>query len=140
MADPYRVTIYDNQVDAMWSPAGGEVYGWLRRLGQEHLAVARRTTPRRSGNLAGEFYPVPIMTPVGKRNWRYTIRNDADYAAYVHDGTSGPIYPHGTHLWIRPAPHSRYQRGARRLSVKGQSANPWITEAGAFVLGPYLGG
>src|SRR5690606_23001258 len=74
MVEPYRVTIYDRQLDALFRP-GGEAWHWLGLLGTEHLQWAINMTPTRTGHLRSSFYPVPIMTPHaigGGRGSRYT--------------------------------------------------------------------
>lgn len=140
MADPVRVTIYDTAVDGLFRP-GGQAWNWLGLLGTEHLNLAIAFAPARSGHLKSSHYPAPIMTSYtsgGQRGSRYTIRNDADYALYVHEGTNGPITASGENgLWVpvfRGIPYPRHSRP----SVRGQAANPWITRAGEVALAPFM--
>lgn len=140
MAEPVRVTIYDSRVDSLFLP-GGDVWGWMGGVGAEHLQAAYMFAPRRSGHLASQHYPVAIITPYKKRGVRYTIRNDADYALFVHEGTTGPIvadyWDDGTQSFLGPmAPWGGFSTPFAR-SVSGQRANPWINKAGEFVLAQY---
>lgn len=159
MVEPYRVTIYDRQLDALFRP-GGEAWHWLGLLGTEHLQWAINMTPTRTGHLRSSFYPVPIMTPHaigGGRGSRYTIRNDAEYAEAVHEGTDPnrrwgpggiPVSPGQYVPWddgtdrpayLGPMAPWGYRSVPFALSVRGQKANPWILEAATIALGPWIG-
>lgn len=164
MPDPYRITIYDRQVAALFQP-GGEAWHWLGLLGTEHLQTAINMTPVREGKLRNAFYPVPIMTPYaigGGLGTRYTIRNDSPYAAAVHEGTGGkgrrwgpggtPLGPGGWVEWDggRRAGKVAYLGPLEMWgptgfnipyvkSVSGQDANPWILLAGLATFGPWMG-
>lgn len=126
-----RVTIYDTAVDSLFF-VGGDVWRFMSLLGTEHLNAAIAFAPARTGHLKASHYPVPIMTPNGRRGWRYTIRNDADYSQYVHEGTVGPIMAHGSYLSVPMVRGSKWPRFKAR-SVAGQLANPWIDKAWDFV-------
>lgn len=136
MAGPVRVTIYDSKVDGLFAP-GQDVWQFMSLLGTEHLNAAIAFAPSRTAHLKGSHYPAPIMTPNGRRGWRYTIRNDAEYALYVHRGTVGPILPKGEFLSV---PVYRGLLAPRRLvgSVSGQTPNPWIDRAWDFVAPRYF--
>lgn len=128
---PTRVTIYDTAVDSLFAP-GQDVWRFMAGLGTEHLNAAIAFAPSRSNLLRASHYPVPIMTPNGRRGWRYTIRNDASYAEYVHRGTTGPITANGDFLSVPMFRGTMYPRFQTR-SVAGQTANPWIDRAWDFV-------
>lgn len=131
MAAPVRVTIYDSKVDLLFAP-GQDVWRYMVALGTEHLNASIAFAPSRTGSLKLAHYPVPIMTPVGRRSWRYTIRNDSDHAEYVHRGTTGPIFANGSYLWVPMVRGTNWPRFHAR-SVAGQIANPWIDRAWDFV-------
>lgn len=126
-----RVTIYDSRIDQLFAP-GQDVWKFTAGLGTEHLSAAIMFAPARSGRLKAAHYPVPIMTPRGKRGWRYTIRNDAEHSAWVHEGTVGPIMANGSYLSVPMFRGSMYPR-FRARSVAGQAANPWIERAWDYV-------
>ncbi len=126
-----RVTIYDTAVDSLFAP-GQDVWRFMALLGTEHLAASIAFAPSRTNALRAAHYPVPILTPNGRRGWRYTIRNDAPYAEYVHRGTTGPIMANGNYLSVPITRGTSYPRFLAR-SVAGQTANPWIDKAWDFV-------
>lgn len=132
-----RVTVYDTQVAGLFLP-GGDVWGWMRSVGFEHMQMAAIEAPVRTGQLKGLHNLA--LTPSGRNHVRYSVGNYADYAVYVHEGTTGPITSVGwddggpAFLAIRPVPHSWFPNGGFVRSVSGQEANPWIARAGGFVL------
>lgn len=135
-----RVTIYDVNVDSLFQE-GGDAWEWMRRVGTEHLMMALIEVPRRSGELARQHNLA--LTPVGKRHVRYTVGNYAEYAEYVHGGTTGPIMA-GNGFWDdgRPAYMGPMAPWMDRTtlyarSVSGQEANPWIANAADTVLAKY---
>ncbi len=136
MAEPVRVTIYDTQVDKLFQP-GGNVWHTMGLIGMEHLNAAIMFAPRRSGHLAASHYPVAILTPYQKRGVRYTIRNDADYALYVHGGTVGPIHGWEGIGWMTVPPYRGAPFKVPMLEVSGQDANPWIQRAADYALAPF---
>lgn len=125
-----RVTIYDTGIDMVFAP-GQNVWKFMALLGTEHLQAAIMFAPSRTNHLRASHYPVPIMTPRGRRGWRYTIRNDAEYSEYVHRGTYGPIRPRFKRNLKFPV------RGGIGMiyapSVAGQTANQWIDRAWDYV-------
>lgn len=135
-----RVTIYDTKVTGIFLP-GGDGWHFMGLVGTEHLNQAIAFAPSRTGTLKASHYPVPIMTPYrapgGAVGCRYTIRNDAPYADYVHGGTTGPIMGHRGYLWVPQRRGSSWPRYLAR-SVAGQDANPWLEKAAAVALAPYV--
>lgn len=135
-----RVTVYDTQVERLFLP-GGDAWDWLMRVGHEHTQMAIIESPSRTGYLRTQHNL--SLTPVGRYNVRYSVGNWADYAVYVHEGTTGPIVSTGwddgspAFLAIRPMPHSRFPVTKYLRSVSGQEANPWIARAGGIVLAKY---
>ena len=145
-----RVTIYDTALDAMFAP-GGDVWGWLiNEVSRAHLAAALAEVPKRSGELARQHNV--SVTPY-RRGLRYSLGNYADYAAFVHYGTDGPIVANGTRTvqrrWGAYDPHERanrllvlppgggYPHKIWTREVRGQAANPWIERAAEIALGKY---
>ena len=126
-----RFTVDDNGIDQLFA-VGRDVWRYMAAMGTEHLNASIMFAPSRSGRLRASHYPVPIMTPEGRRGWRYTIRNDAPYATYVHEGTTGPILPSGAFLSVPIYRGSMYPR-FRAKSVSGQMANPWMMRALDFI-------
>lgn len=131
-----RVTVYDTQVTGLFMP-GGDAWKFMGLAGTEHLNAAIAFAPSRSGHLKSSHYPVPILTPYKKLGTRYTIRNDADYAEFVHRGTTGPIMAYGSYLWVPQRRGSAWPRWQARW-VAGQKANPWIERAFDHAVAPYF--
>ena len=135
-----RVTIYDSVIAALFLP-GGQSWAKMEEIGRHHIQLAIAESPSRTNNLRRSHNLA--LTPVGKNRCRYSVGNYADYAVYVHEGTTGPIVARGwddggaSFMFIRPFPHSRFPTGARARSVSGQTANPWITRAGSMALARY---
>lgn len=126
-----RFTVDSNGIDQLFA-TGREVWRYMALMGTEHLNAAIAFAPARSGTLKASHYPVPIMTPEGRRGWRYTIRNDAPYATYVHEGTTGPIMAYGDYLSVPIFRGSAFPRFKARY-VAGQTANPWMMRALDFI-------
>lgn len=129
-----RVTIYDTMVDSLFLP-GGDAWDWMERVGRQHLQMSLVEVPRRTGFLASQHNLA--LTPVGRRNVRYTVGNYAEHSQWVHQGTTGPIMSPNGKLHIRAMPHSWFPTGAYLNAVRGQTANPWIERAGGIVLARY---
>jgi hypothetical protein len=137
-----RVTTDINAIQGQFLP-GGDIWGTAKEWGNDMRAVAISTTPRRTGDMSRAFARIS-RTP-SNLNVKVGLRNEADYAIFVHEGTMGPIYPNNWtgKLWIRPYPHSYYlpvleyaRYGGRTPvdSVSGQRAQPWIRQAMETVL------
>lgn len=130
-----RVTIYDTQVDRIFLP-GGDVWDYMREVGDEHYRWASIYAPTRTYFLLSQMAGPFVMPYNGRRGVRYSVGNYAPYANFVHGGTTGPIYGkteleglEGTWLWVRPMPYSWYPAGGWFGWVDGQTANPWIRRA-----------
>lgn len=127
---PNRVRMSVNSVglDRLFMP-GGDVWAWSRRVGREALFVAIAEAPARTGYLKTQHGMT--QTPVGRRNVRFTIHNDAEYAKWVTNGTYGPIRSSrpGGMLLIRPAPYSFFSRFVPLAEVRGQQSNNWMWRA-----------
>jgi hypothetical protein len=131
--DRVRVTVNSTALDRMFLP-GGDVWAWGRNVRLEMAAVAMETTPSRTGYMRTQNGSVE--TPRGRRDIQLTVYNDAPYAMYVHNGTTGPIYSSrpGGMLLVRPSPYSNFHRFVPLEEVDGQSAQPWLRNAMEDVL------
>lgn len=88
---------------------------------EEVWAEARRTCPRRDGDLARSLtYRVDVQSS----QVAGTVYTDAPYAPYVHEGR-GPVEARpGGALGPLPAPYPRFVR--RVAAAEGQ---PWLLES-----------
>lgn len=86
--------------------------------------------PKRTGKLAANIR-ASRPKPTGIYTLASSVSAAVGYAAYVHDGTTGPIYPNGSYLKVP------YRNGAKSKgklfffaeSVAGQKANPFLADA-----------
>lgn len=129
----YHFTVNSLALDRMFLP-GGDVWAWGRNVRIEMLETAIAYAPGRTGYLRTQHRSAE--TPRGKQNIQITVANDADYARYVHEGTSGPIRSSrpGGMLLVRPSPYSHFGRFTPLPEVDGQSANPWLRNSMQDVL------
>lgn len=130
MADRFHVTVYDIRLSALFD-AMGEVGKPMTRLQREVFAEAIAQAPSRSGELK-RGHVNRGSRKAGPYRIRGFIENRAAHARYVHEGTHGPIYPTDNDmLLLRP---SMGRGWARKRSVAGQRANPWMVRAARTVL------
>lgn len=139
------VTIYESRIAGLFSPgAAGDAF--MRRFLGDTSSYARALAPRRTSELANSHR---TLGPV--RRGRYGLRgqvvNTADYAAFVHNGTTGPITSTRPNGWMRLPPSGRAAvldgpnaGPVYRRSVRGQRANPWLDRAGTLTARRYLAG
>jgi len=118
-------TIYDSRLTEMTRK-------WANKKGTEIARVAK-------GNLAatGAVRTGHLLASVRSETARRAggvvlvrVHAGAGYAAYVHEGTYGPILPHGNFLWVPK--YKRSGPGALRIKrrfVAGQEANPFLSDA-----------
>lgn len=130
MAPPwrYRVTVNSAALDRLFLP-GGDVWVWSRDVGREVMFQAIATAPGRTG-LLRSLHGMN-QQPGGPRAVRFTVYNDAEYAKFVHNGTTGPITSTrpGGFLLVRPSPYSFFGRFTPLPFVSGQNAQPWLANA-----------
>lgn len=82
----------------------------------ENLWAQHRATTK--FRLGGNAYRVGLF-----------LENEASYAWYVHEGTTGPIFPRRDYL-VFPGSEINSPRFRVRLEyVSGQRANPWLRNA-----------
>lgn len=117
-----RVVVYDSRIEAMSMP-GGDVYRYANEKARRAAAFAKEIAPKRTGHLAATIRHDTRHVRHGAVG---RVRATARYAIYVHEGTHGPILPHGSFLWV---PKSRGSRLRRRMpSVSGQRPQPFLLE------------
>lgn len=160
-----KVIVYDLAIQGLFDP-GESAVEWVKDVIDTILARAEnievpRGDPATSGrirqgwkSLASSHKSTGVLRrgPYGAGGAAY---NDAPHAAWVHNGTPGPIKPtSGRYLAVPVAPgtavrraNDSYGRGGDRRnraggkdqpvraivlteSVRGQDANPWLKRAG----------
>jgi hypothetical protein len=128
-----RVYVRNEEISALFG-ATGEI-GLLNRVLMDRIVViARIEAPARTGELKAAHRNGGALK-VGRYRNIGTVYNDSPHAAFVHDGTYGPIVPkHSTRLSL-PAYGTHSHKSLK--SVSGQRANPWMTRAANTVLSTY---
>jgi hypothetical protein len=163
-----RVIVYDLAIQGLFDP-GESAVEWTKDVIDSILARAENIEVPRGGPTSGRI----------RQGWRSLARshkssgvlrrgpygaggsayNDAPHAAWVHNGTTGPILPtSGRYLALPVAPGTLVRRandsgrwrqnraGGRPQpvraivlvgSVSGQEANPWLKRAGDAVVGEF---
>lgn len=124
-----RVVVYDTRIQGMSAP-GGDVNNYVRRKTGLTAAVAQVNAPVRTGTLKRG-----IRTDVRtvRQGAVGRVRSTARHSTWVHEGTYGPILPHGDFLWVPGR-----KGGTRRVKmpeVAGQRANPFLADALRTVMG-----
>lgn len=112
--------------------AGQPVERLMRNTMREAASLARATAPTRSTTLKRSIKVTrpPRRTSIYGLQGRVTA--GAPYAAFVHDGTTGPIRPKTSKFLVVPSkkgnePGSQLMSGVfLTKSVRGQSANPFL--------------
>lgn len=133
----YRVTVYRRNIVSLIQVGSGN--RWIHSKAKEIERAARRIAPKRTGRLRASHVTLP-STGTNQYVKRYRVSAQAYYAAWVHEGVPGRIYPkNGKALAIprsRTKPPWNAGRGKVILkrSVRGQSANPWLARAAAMVV------
>jgi hypothetical protein len=143
----YRVEVYRRNIAQMFLPSG-DAGKWIYKVSSEMIAAARAEAPRRSGALrAAHRIERRSLTDTFFGNQyaaAYEIRNDADHASWVHEGTDDieavMRVPRGSARGaLRGAQLPKRLvfytdgKGKRSTGVRGQKANPWLNRACAAV-------
>lgn len=134
-----RVVVYDSRMQAWFEP-GGMGYDYIQRKTEQVVEEAKARAPRRTGYMASrirrDMRPRAGMHVIGE------ARSPAHYSTYVHGGTPPQVgfrFLDGT-----PGPGSQgaWRVGAMspwpayaRKGVRGQEANPFLSDALAAVMG-----
>lgn len=143
------VQIYTEAIDAEFGP-GGQVTTENKKIREKVIIRATKKAPRRSGNLKFSHRDGGALKE-GKYRLRGEVYNDSDHAAYVHDGTTSPIFPkRGKAMPIPTMIRGRAKRDGAppgflfpvgpsfpKKWVRGQRAQPWLLEAAEEVLSGY---
>jgi len=123
----YRVVVFDRNIVSLVQTGQGA--RWIHRKAKDVESTARRLAPKRSGRLAASHVTLPTR---GSNQYQkvYRVSAQAYYAAWVHQGTTGPIRPRIKRKLKVP---NRGRPGFRLLpSVNGQPAKLWLARAGAM--------
>jgi len=106
---------------------------WASKKAREIEKVAKAnvvaTGAVRTGHLLGSIHARRRKQAGGYTTVRVVAA--ANYSAYVHEGTYGPIVPkNGPYMWVPK--RMRSGPGAQRIkrtTVRGQAANPFLSDA-----------
>lgn len=112
----------------------GPVGRFAGRVANEARVQAGFFAPKRTGRLAASLRGDQVKHYTFGQ--RVSVRSDVPYAAFVEDGTTGPIVSDkGGKLWVPMIPHTNHPRHWR-VSVRGQPAQHFIARGieGAFAL------
>lgn len=143
MATPVNYRVHENAVLSY----RGEVSDLVWDVLSTSRDLAQLYAPKRTGRLAKSIRAARPK-PSGIYQFSGTCSASVGYALYVHDGTSGPIYPkRGKYLTV---PHQMGVLGGAALKaqggsgqaklyflahwVRGQRAQPFLAEALATAL------
>lgn len=125
MAGTVRIRVFDSRLFAMNAP-GGDVHGWMARIQDDTVVMARFYCPKRTGELSASIRGTIGYNQLGVF---VNVYAETHYAKYVHEGTTGPIFP-------RTAPYLRWVGWGpwagkiwRRKYVQGQRAQPFLYRA-----------
>jgi hypothetical protein len=128
MAVSYTLTIDEPELTTQ---VGGHAHRECARLSRRTATQARQDVPVRTGNLGRQIGEGPVSM-VGPKTAHGSVHDNADYALYVHEGTS----PHV----IRPrnAKALRFDVGGRTVFAQlvhhpGTKARPFLLNAGRRV-------
>lgn len=121
-------TVYRRNIASQFQRTG-QGYRWLDRVRLSMHRACENAAPTRSGELRSSHRS--RIRGLNQYAAFAEIENTAEHASWVHDGTTGPILPHGDYLWVPRARGSIWR--VRRESVAGQRANPWLDRACARV-------
>lgn len=118
----------------------------LRAIVEAPRGKTRAPEPHVPGNLKRSHFRNGVRME-GPYRAVGSVINNARYAAVVHEGYPGRIFPRGQHFKIPAASMFAYRPSLLGVSrpnkdgylrwknaVRGQSANPWLARAGAAVL------
>lgn len=134
MAEHARVTIYSNQIAALFG-AGGEAHRETVKVMRTAKSYAISYAPVRSGELKASHHTETRR--IGRYETRGTLSNDAEHAEYVSGGTTYPITADGNGMMIlRPGPNHPLRTAA--WVVNGQQPNNWMERAVDTAIAPYL--
>lgn len=131
------VTIDEVRLESEFAESG-QVGRWGSSVQREVVLEGKLEAPKRTTELANSIHAAGALRR--RFGLERIIRVDAEYAAFVHEGTSGPIFPKHGRVLLVPAHRGGLpmrQGGddiVERQSVRGQTANPFLTRAGRTVM------
>lgn len=149
MANPGRYDVHVGRaaIDSLFLGTG-DTAQFGQRLARRIGVGATLGAPKRSGILATSHSTTGWLKE-GPFHGRTKVINTAKYAAAVHDGVPGSIFPkRGKWLVIKVGYHAAGFTNGRKgrvrgktetgkiwkTSVRGQRANPWLQRAADAVL------
>ena len=122
------IEIYESKI-AQWTMPAGMVYDWSNHLIRDAELIAIRTCPIAKQDWGPGHVPGMLKARhyVEMQGNQYVVTarlgNDADYASFVHDGTTRPT-AHGPYMKF-----TINGRTYRKKSVAGQASQPWLRNA-----------
>lgn len=137
MARPARVSVNTVGIQSLFEP-GGDVMRFTRKVGKEIEVVAIAKAPVGKSGTAGTLKASHrvFATPRNMYGCYAVVRNDARHSEFVHGGTgnNGASFIRPKHA-KRLGPFIGLSGGIVWPSkVRGQTANPWLREAGREVM------
>jgi hypothetical protein len=115
--------IYDSRLNHMSAEWASKKAREIEKVAKANLVA---TGAIRSGHLWARVHARRRKQTGGYTTVR--VIAGANYAAYVHEGTYGPIVPkNGPFMWV-----PKRRRGTQRIKrvwVRGQDANPFLSDA-----------
>jgi hypothetical protein len=122
------MVVYDSKITAMSAP-GGMVHTYADWKCETVLVAAKALAPKRSGRLAGGIRKDVRQTSRDRVVGR--VRATARHSQWVHEGTRTPIVPvNGPYMRVPAFIGAAYR--VNRVMVRGQAANPFLTDAMAI--------
>jgi hypothetical protein len=101
------------------------------KTAQTTRTLAILYAPKRTGKLAANIR-ASRPKPTGIYTLASSVSAAVGYAAFVHDGTTGPIYASGARYLKVPYRNGAQSKGKLFFfaeSVRGQKANPFLEDA-----------
>lgn len=129
MVTTYRVEVLHRNVASQFL-RGGQGYRFMDRLRLAMHRACVNDAPSRTGGLKAAHRSFAR----GRNGYRTDVRieNLAEHSSWVHNGTTGPIFPTTANFLLVPIAKGATRRH-RRASVQGQEAQPWMSDACARV-------
>lgn len=141
----YRVRVFDRNIAGMFLP-DGEAYEEANYITRRVEGLARLYAPIGNTGHLKESHRRRI-TPVGIYGVVGQVEAGANYASFVHKGTTGPIRStRAVDRRGRPPGKLELRGGLPQgapgdfpyaVSVSGQEAQPWLHEAAQEILSQY---
>jgi hypothetical protein len=128
------VKVHYGEIAKLFAP-GGMVRDDATQAQRAILITAEMSAPRRSGVLRGSHLNIGFLQE-GPYRIVGRVRNVADHALFVHEGTKSPLAP-GKMMKVpvyKGAPNFFIASPRRIPPIRGQKANPWLARASELVI------